>query len=114
VRWMEVIDDDKRLWKALLWQDFKWQKAQRRGKGRAKKNRKDCVYQHQYAALYHQHRVSSSLSLSCVSSYMTRRSFHNKMTELKEKKRQLLEQQRKAKTVKLLQKVGPRHSKVDG
>jgi hypothetical protein len=99
---MEVIDDDKRLWKAFLWQDFKWQKAPRRGKGRAKKNRKDCVYQRQYATLYRQRRVALDAFLSSPDFSYT---VDNKMAELKGKKRQLLEQQRKVKTAKLLQKV---------
>jgi hypothetical protein len=60
VRWREVIDEDKRLWKALLLRDFNWRKQGGRGKGSAKRHRKIQNYQQHYVLLHRNRMVPTT------------------------------------------------------
>lgn len=59
VRWREVIDEDKRLWKELLLREFNWRKQGGRGKGSAKRHRKIQNYQQHYVLL-HRNRMTAA------------------------------------------------------
>jgi hypothetical protein len=65
-RWRGVIDEDKRLWKALLLQDFGWRKGGGRGKGSAKRNKKIEDYREHYILLHRKRTVRLLIPLCCL------------------------------------------------
>jgi hypothetical protein len=81
VRWREVIDEDKRLWKALLLRDFNWRKQGGRGKGSAKRHKKIQNYQQHYVVL-HRNRTVPNNTTRTTHARTTRHAQHSRHTRV--------------------------------